>query len=66
MHSGKARGGRPNRRMQLTELRAAPERQDKVPPCAPAGEMGGGSASQLIRRLGRAWRWGGDHRRQHS
>jgi len=28
-----------NKRMQLTKLRAAPERQDKVPPCAPAGEM---------------------------
>jgi hypothetical protein len=40
---------RPNKRMQLTKLRAAPERQDKVPPCAPAGRMHGGTASQLIR-----------------
>jgi hypothetical protein len=39
----------PNKRMQLTKLRAAPERQDKVPPCAPAGAMDGGTASQLIR-----------------
>jgi len=39
----------PNKRMQLTKLRAAPERQDKVPPCAPAGRMDGGTASQLIR-----------------
>jgi hypothetical protein len=35
--------------MQLTKLRAAPERQDKVPPCAPAGKQDGGTASQLIR-----------------
>ena len=41
----------PNKRMQLTKLRAAPERQDKVPPCAPAGEMDGGTASQLIRSV---------------
>ena len=40
-----------NKRMQLTKLRAAPERQDKVPPCAPAGEMDGGTASQLIRSV---------------
>ena len=39
--------------MQLTKLRAAPERQDKVPPCAPAGRMGGGTASQLIRSVRR-------------
>jgi hypothetical protein len=39
----------PNKRMQLTKLRAAPERQGKVPPCAPAGQMDGGTASQLIR-----------------
>jgi hypothetical protein len=44
---------RPNKRMQLTKLRAAPERQDKVPPCAPAGETGGGTASQLIRSVRR-------------
>jgi hypothetical protein len=43
----------PNKRMQLTKLRAAPERQDKVPPCAPAGEMDGGTASQLIRSVRR-------------
>ena len=43
---------RPNKRMQLTKLRAAPERQDKVPPCAPAGRMDGGTASQLIRSVG--------------
>jgi hypothetical protein len=42
----------PNKRMQLTKLRAAPERQEKVPPCAPAGQMDGGTASQLIRRVG--------------
>jgi hypothetical protein len=49
------RGGStpPNKRMQLTKLRAAPERQDKVPPCAPAGQMDGGTASQLIRRVRR-------------
>jgi hypothetical protein len=34
--------------MQLTKLRAAPERQAEVPPCAPAGETDGGTASQLI------------------
>jgi hypothetical protein len=38
--------------MQLTKLRAAPERQAEVPPCAPAGEMDGGTASQLIRGVG--------------
>jgi hypothetical protein len=51
-----------NKRMQLTKLRAAPERQDKVPPCAPAGQMDGGTASQLIRSVrrtyGRAWEAG--------
>ena len=39
----------PNKRMQMPKLRAAPERQDKVPPCAPVGETGGGTAWQLIR-----------------
>ena len=34
--------------MQLTKLRAAPVLRAEVPPCAPAGEMGGGTASQLI------------------
>jgi hypothetical protein len=42
-----------NKRMQLTKLRAAPERQAEVPPCAPAGGLGGGTASQLIRGVGR-------------
>ena len=41
--------GRPNKRMQLTKLRAAPVLQAEVPPCAPAGETDGGTASQLIR-----------------
>jgi hypothetical protein len=40
---------RPNKRMQLTKLRAAPVLRAEVPPCAPAGEMDGGTASQLIR-----------------
>jgi hypothetical protein len=38
-----------NKRMQLTKLRAAPVRRAEVPPCAPVGEMNGGTASQLIR-----------------
>jgi hypothetical protein len=38
-----------NKRMQLTKLRAAPVRRAEVPPCAPAGEADGGTASQLIR-----------------
>jgi hypothetical protein len=42
---------RPNKRMQLTKLRAAPVLQAEVPPCAPAGGMDGGTASQLIRRV---------------
>jgi len=37
--------------MQLTKLRAAPVLQAEVPPCAPAGEMDGGTASQLIRSV---------------
>jgi hypothetical protein len=45
-----------NKRMQLTKLRAAPERQDKVPPCAPAGQLDGGTASQLIRGVRRTRR----------
>jgi len=44
--------GRPNKRMQLTKLRAAPVLQAEVPPCAPAGRMDGGTASQLIRGVG--------------
>jgi hypothetical protein len=39
---------RPNNAMQLTKLRAAPVLQAEVPPCAPAGQTGGGTASQLI------------------
>jgi hypothetical protein len=38
--------------MQLTKLRAAPELQAEVPPCAPAGGSDGGTASQLIRSVG--------------
>jgi hypothetical protein len=44
--------GPSNKRMQLTKLRAAPVRQAEVPPCAPAGVMDGGTASQLIRSVG--------------
>jgi len=49
----------PNKRMKLTRLVAAPGRQDKVPPRAPAGGTGR-TASQLMRRVrpthGGAWR----------
>jgi hypothetical protein len=38
--------------MQLTKLRAAPVLRAEVPPCAPAGETDGGTASQLIRSVG--------------
>jgi hypothetical protein len=48
------RGTPPNKRMQLTKLRAAPVWQAEVPPCAPAGRMDGGAASQLIRSVLRA------------
>ena len=44
---------RPNKRMQLTKLRAAPVLRAEVPPCAPAGELDGGTASQLIRSVRR-------------
>ena len=37
--------------MQLTKLRAAPVLRAEVPPCAPAGEADGGTASQLIRSV---------------
>jgi hypothetical protein len=47
---------RPNNAMQLTKLRAAPVLQAEVPPCAPAGEMDGGTASQLIRSVGPTFR----------
>ena len=55
-------GTRPsNKRMQLTKLRAAPVLRAEVPPCAPAGVMDGGTASQLIRSVRRlvssATRW---------
>ncbi len=43
--------GRPNKRIQLTKLRAAPVLQAEVPPCAPAGWSDGGTASQLIRSV---------------
>jgi len=39
----------PNKRMQLTKLTAAPVLRAEVPPCAPAGETDGRTASQLIR-----------------
>jgi TonB family protein len=39
--------------MQLTKLRAAPVQQAEVPPCAPAGQSDGGTASQLIRSVRR-------------
>jgi hypothetical protein len=42
----------PNKRMQLTKLRAAPVLRTEVPPCAPAGGMDGGTASQLIPGVG--------------
>ena len=42
----------PNKRMQLTKLRAAPVLRAEVPPCAPSGEMDGGTASQLIASVG--------------
>jgi hypothetical protein len=43
---------RSNNAMQLTKLRAAPVLQAEVPPCAPAGRMNGGTASQLIASVG--------------
>ena len=46
---------RSNKRMQLTKLRAAPVLRAEVPPCAPAGQMGGGTASQLIRSVRPTW-----------
>jgi hypothetical protein len=48
--------GPPNKRMQLTKLKAAPVRRAQVPPCAPAGGMDEGTASQLIRGVGRTTR----------
>jgi hypothetical protein len=48
--------------MQLTKLRAAPVLRAEVPPCAPAGETDGVTASQLIRSVGptRRGREGGE------
>ncbi len=45
----------PNKRMQLTKLRAAPVLRAEVPPCAPARGTDGGTASQLIRGVGRTY-----------
>ena len=45
----------PNNAMQLTKLRAAPVLQAEVPPCAPAGEIAGVTASQLIRGVRPTW-----------
>jgi hypothetical protein len=56
--------GLPNKRMQLTKLRAAPVWRAEVPPCAPGGEMDGGTASQLIRRVG--WTNWGVRERRHD
>ena len=55
--SAMRRAAPPNKRMQLTKLRAAPVLQAEVPPCAPAGKMDGGTASQLIRSVRRTC-WG--------
>ena len=57
-HQGE-RTGPPNKRMQLTKLRAAPVLQAEVPPCAPAGRTDGGTASQLI--PGVRWTSGVEH-----
>jgi hypothetical protein len=43
----------PNKRMQLTKLRAAPVLRAEVPPCAPGGQVDGGTASQRIRGVRR-------------
>jgi hypothetical protein len=62
VHAVSSRRGAPsNKRMQLTKLRAAPVLQAEVPPCAPAGQLGGGTASQLIRSA--RWTRGGARRR---
>ena len=50
------RTGQSNKRMQLTKLRAAPVWRAEVPPCAPAGQLDGGTASQLIRSVRRTCR----------
>ena len=47
------------KRMQLTKLRAAPVRRAEVPPCAPAGQTDGGTASQMIRGVDRPFVDGG-------
>ena len=56
---------RPNNAMQLTKLRAAPVLQAEVPPCAPAGESDGRTASQLIASVGRLERRKRDAWAQH-
>jgi hypothetical protein len=43
----------PNRRMQVTKLRAAPVLQAEVPPCASAGKSDAGTALQLVRGVRR-------------
>ncbi len=48
-----------NKGMKLTKLRAAPERAYKVPPCARAGRMDAGTASQLIPGVRRTHRRAG-------
>jgi len=49
----------PSNKMRLTKLRAAPVLRAEVPPCAPAGQMDGGTASQLIRSVRRTVEEGG-------
>ena len=51
----------PNKRMKLTKLSAAPgwlptTVRTEVPPRARAGRIDAGTASQLIRGVGRTWR----------
>jgi len=55
-----------NKRMQLTKLRAAPVRRAEVPPCAPAGGMDGGTASQLIRGVRRTLHLRGERDGEHD
>jgi hypothetical protein len=52
--------------MQLTKLRAAPVWQAEVPPCAPAGETDGGTASQLIRSVGPTLKTDGEPRYERA
>jgi len=46
----------PNKRMQLTNLAAAPVLQAEAPPRAPAGGTDGRTGSQLIRSVRRTTR----------